>query len=221
MFLSKLKVTCVVALAVLVGTTTTGLSYRAIAGDPAQTPAAPARTRAARQDDLDELRLEIEALRKGLQATRERVKSLEDELQAVKRWPGFLGQAGGGAGLIGSGGGLGGGPGLGGGLGGRMGGAGQLGLSGGQMGMMQGGLDKPSTPNDGSAPHARATMMGVMGSRQGQRDAKPKLTEDPLSEAEAALKELRRDPGNKQAADRLGRALEEIKAHTKKNGDAH
>ena len=87
--------------------------------------------------------------------------------------------------------------------------------------MMQGGLDKPSTPNDGSAPHARATMMGVMGSRQGQRDAKPKLTEDPLSEAEAALKELRRDPGNKQAADRLGRALEEIKAHTKKNGDAH
>jgi hypothetical protein len=59
------------------------------------------------------------------------------------------------------------------------------------------------------------------GSKQGQRDAEPKPTEDPLSEAEAALKELRRDPGNKHAADRLGRAFEEIKAHTKTGKDPY
>jgi hypothetical protein len=86
MLLSKLKVVCAVVAAVSITAGATGLTYRAAASPPRQA----AEARAA--DDLEELRLEIAALRKGLQTTRDRVKALESEVQALR------GQSGGGGG---------------------------------------------------------------------------------------------------------------------------
>jgi RNA polymerase sigma factor (sigma-70 family) len=43
----------------------------------------------------------------------------------------------------------------------------------------------------------------------------PKTTEDPLAEAEGALKKLRKDPSDKQAADALERALKQLKERDK------
>src|SRR5262249_23414049 len=84
MLFCKLKVLWAVALAVTIGAGATGLAYRAAAAGPAQTRDAQPRARVA-VDDLEELRLEVEALRKGLQSTRERVKSLEGEVDTLKR----------------------------------------------------------------------------------------------------------------------------------------
>src|SRR5579884_365008 len=71
MLLSKLKVVWGVALAFVVGAGAVGLIYRpAVAADPTQ-PAARRAGARANQDELEELRLEIAALRKGLQVTRE------------------------------------------------------------------------------------------------------------------------------------------------------
>ena len=82
MFLMKLRAVVAVALVVFVGAGVVGLAYQTGAAEPRQ-PAAPGAAQAA-ADDLEELRLEIAALRKGLQATRERVKTLEDEVAALK-----------------------------------------------------------------------------------------------------------------------------------------
>jgi|SRR5579884_1384317 len=80
MLLSKLKVMWGLALAAIVGAGAVGLMYRpAVAADPNQPGGGRTAARPS-QDELEELRLEIAALRKGLQATRERVKTLEDQL---------------------------------------------------------------------------------------------------------------------------------------------
>jgi RNA polymerase sigma factor (sigma-70 family) len=82
MLLSKLKLVWGVALAAVVGVGTVGLMYRpAVAADPQQTIGAAARATA---DEIEELRLEIAALRKGLQATRERVKVLESQVATLR-----------------------------------------------------------------------------------------------------------------------------------------
>jgi RNA polymerase sigma factor (sigma-70 family) len=82
MLLNKLKVLGVVVLAMCVSTVA-GLGYRAVAQEPGQGRSAP---RAARlvADELEELRLEIAALRKGLQTTRDRVQALENEVQTLR-----------------------------------------------------------------------------------------------------------------------------------------
>jgi len=84
MFLSKLKVTWITALAVTLGLAAAGLGYRVSAGEPRQGGDEIRQTRVV-SDELDAMRLEIEALRRGLQATRERVKLLESELQTLKQ----------------------------------------------------------------------------------------------------------------------------------------
>jgi RNA polymerase sigma factor (sigma-70 family) len=82
MFLSKLKVFGAVLLAVCVSAAV-GLGYRAVAAEPRQAgPTQPAARATA--DELEELRLEVAALRKGLEATRQRVKTLESEVQILK-----------------------------------------------------------------------------------------------------------------------------------------
>src|SRR5262249_51975181 len=80
MLLSKLKVCWVVGLAAVVSTAA-GLAYQAVAQEPVQVPvergiSEQVSVRRA-SDDLEALRLEIEALRKGLQAARERAKARE------------------------------------------------------------------------------------------------------------------------------------------------
>jgi hypothetical protein len=86
MLLTKLKITvCAGALMVLAGVGATGLTYRATAQQPKQGVALASRPQA---DDLEALRLEIEALRKSLQATRERVKALEEEVGVMKKQSG-------------------------------------------------------------------------------------------------------------------------------------
>ena len=199
MLLSKLKLLWAVALVVSVGAGASGLAFRATAADPAQGREVPARARV--QDELEELRLEIEALRKGLHTTRERVKSLEGEVETLKRQRvgGMMGMGGptmGGGGLGFGGGGLSGGGLSGGGLG--LGG-GALGTSGGMMGGMGRGF---------------GGGMGGMGRRQPQ-GTKPKAPADPLADAEKALKELRQRPDNKQAADALKRAVEQLEKQPK------
>jgi RNA polymerase sigma factor (sigma-70 family) len=79
MLLSKLKGAWAVLAAVSIGAGAVGLSYRASASPPQQAGSAAHVT-----DDLEELRLELAALRKSLQTTRDRVKTLESEVQALR-----------------------------------------------------------------------------------------------------------------------------------------
>ena len=95
MFLSKLKAVVAVALGLLVGAGAFGLTYRTVAAQPSRpgagpqavaqagAPSAAPQGRAA-ADELEELRLEVAALRKGLQAVRARVKTLEGEVRTLR-----------------------------------------------------------------------------------------------------------------------------------------
>ena len=204
MLLSKLKSWG--AVVVLVSASAAiGLTYRTASAQPGRAGPTASATR-ANADELEELRLEIAALRRGLQATRERVKTLEDELKALKtggpapasqRSGGFGGMGGGFGGMAGGFGGMAGG--FGGGMGGAVGGRG-AGAGGGTRG---GGATNPDT-----AP---------LKSGKGQS---PEAAPDPLTEAEAALKKLRTDPNDKQAADALERALKRLKDRAKPAGDS-
>jgi RNA polymerase sigma factor (sigma-70 family) len=83
MLLSKLKITvCSGALMLLAGMGASGLTYRAAAQQPREGVALASQFQA---DELEALRLEIEALRKSLHATRERVTILEGEMRTIKR----------------------------------------------------------------------------------------------------------------------------------------
>ena len=89
MLLTKIKSAGLLLLfASAVGVGAVGLTYRtATAADspqPANAPRATAKAANPDKDDLEALRLEVEALRVSLQATRERVKALEVELHAAK-----------------------------------------------------------------------------------------------------------------------------------------
>ncbi len=196
MLLTKLKITiCVATLALVAGMGATGLTYRATAEEPKQVEHSTkvlARSAESRPagDDLEALRLEIEALRKSLQATRERVKSLEGEVSALK------GQSGGSGGMMKLGGGMQGGGMLGGGM---QGGGGMIGRGGMSMG--------------GSGMQGGQAMGGMM---MGGKPPK----EDPLTDAEEALKKLRTNPGDKQATEALERALQRLKERDKPKANA-
>jgi RNA polymerase sigma factor (sigma-70 family) len=190
MLLTKLKITaCLAALILLAGVGATGLTYRATAQEPEK----PAAYRDAlnnggqagrpQADDLESLRLEIDALRKELRATRERVKALEGQMRALQGQGGM--KMRGGAGGGGPGAGTGGGP-----AGGGPGGGGPAG----------GG---PGGPGPGG------TRAGLM---QPPSQGQPKgSASDPVADAEAALKKLRQDPSDKEAAEALERALKRLK----------
>jgi RNA polymerase sigma factor (sigma-70 family) len=82
MLLCKLQLVSGLVLAVAVGVGAVGLTYRQAAAQPAPSNALPRAARAT-ADELEELRLEVAALRKGLEAMRERVRALEQKDQAA------------------------------------------------------------------------------------------------------------------------------------------
>jgi RNA polymerase sigma factor (sigma-70 family) len=170
MLLSKLKGFVAVAVLVAVGAGMVSLAYRTGAAEPGSVPTA-ARPPA---DDLEELRLEVAALRKGLQTTRERVKVLEGEVASLK---------------------------------GQKAGAGSA-------------VD-PSGPARVKAVLERELLLRNLVDEKKLKDlASQKLREarnaaDPLAAAEDALKKLRADPTDKQAADALERALQRLKERGK------
>jgi hypothetical protein len=84
MLLSKLKGLWAVAVVVAV-TTTAGLTYRAVAQETAKVRVGTALTARQAPDELEALRLEIEALRKEMRAMRERMKTLETKVQGQAR----------------------------------------------------------------------------------------------------------------------------------------
>src|SRR5579884_3959105 len=78
MLLSKLKITvCVTMLALLAGVVASGVAYRAVAQEKKQVDSGHSAIGPSATDELEALRLEIEALQKSLQATPERLKALE------------------------------------------------------------------------------------------------------------------------------------------------
>jgi RNA polymerase sigma factor (sigma-70 family) len=202
MLLSKLKITvCAAALMLAAGLGATGLTYRATAEQPSLTSR-------SQLDDLEALRLEIEALSKSLQATRERVKTLEGEVSALK---GKSSGPAGGRGIGGSSGGL---PGQ------RIGGQGGAGFGG--------GLGEPSGQGKGGVKANNKAGSGAGGRTIGSDEFGLKWTirrsttlldktTDPVSDAEAALKKLRSNPGDKLATEELERALKRLKEREKQN----
>jgi RNA polymerase sigma factor (sigma-70 family) len=193
MLLSRIKGFVAVAFVLIVGVGALGLTYRPVVAQSEKLQAAPPGGRVA-SDDLEELRLEVAALRKSLEATRARVKALEGEVQTLRasgRAPAAAGQWGKAAPL-------------------------------------------PATPKPpaadaptwlGRSPAPKGTSPVTPVPRPSDSPyAKPpapatklpaRTPDDPFGEAEAALKKLRKDPGDKQAADALERALERLKRREK------
>ncbi len=198
MLLTKLKITaCAGALMLVAGVGAMGLTYRATADEPKQvefrkvyvtrTDNRPA------TDELEAFRLEIEALRKSLQATRERVKTLEGEVSALKGLR--QGQQG------------------------TKPGAGEVGRPGTQpSGPTSGAQHGPAGQGVGGPPSGigPSTSLPQSGLPQGMRWLR-KRTPDPVADAEAALKKLRENPGDKQATEALERALQRLKERDKQN----
>jgi RNA polymerase sigma factor (sigma-70 family) len=221
MLLSKLKLTaCAAALMVLAGVGATGLTYRATAEEPALESRQQA-------DELEALRLEMGALRKSLNATRQRVKTLEGEVSALKgqshgpqgmapsgdMMPSGKGDAPSrGAPLGAPGGGRGGGP---------PSGEHQMpphgaGMPGGMKSGMQGQMmQQMQKMMQGSMAGPPSMMQMRFG--QGMGGMMRKATSDPVSDAEAALKKLRANPGDKKATEALERALKKLKEKEKPN----
>jgi 5-bromo-4-chloroindolyl phosphate hydrolysis protein len=153
MLLCKLRTIGAVAVTVFFGAAAVGLTYQTGAAEPA---------RAARPaaDELDELRLEIAALRKGLEATRERVKDLEAEVQTLK------------------------------------------------------GRQQAAVPPKGTG----RKVQYVKELPQTYYSSVKFLTtevEDPLAQAEAALKRLQKNPQDKRATGVLEQALQRLKERAK------
>ena len=193
MLLAKLKL-AVGAVMVVTALGAAGLAYRATAQEPRRTPGdnAPPQTRRAESrpaaDDLESLRLEIEALRKELRAMRVRVKALEDAARGGKgRDEGRPREAGPGP---------------------RPRGADTRPPRGEELAPQPRGADTgretPPLTREPSVERGRDT--GRLSSR---------TTEGPIAEAEAALRKLRANPDDKQAAEELERALKRLKAREK------
>jgi RNA polymerase sigma factor (sigma-70 family) len=276
MLLSKLKAVWAVALIVLVGAGAVGLGYQTVSAQPG--PGGGGSQSARRtSDELEELRLNIAALRKGQEILRERVGALEEEVKTLKARDnrprggtggggfGFSGMQGGmggmgmgGMGMGGMGGaGMGGMPGMGGmsgsgmpgmglmgGTGGLMGGPGGGGMGmmggrgtglGGGTGMMggrgtglsggmggfggPGGVRRGQRGDTGGGSGAGGSGAGGLGGARGNpgttdpnaQGQRRRQVRDPLADAEEALKALRQHPDDNRAADRLERALRQLK----------
>jgi RNA polymerase sigma factor (sigma-70 family) len=185
MFLMKLRAVVAVGVVLVVSAGVVGLAYQTGAAEPRQ-PAAPGAAQAV-ADDLEALRLEVEALRKSLQATRERVKTLEDRVQALQ------GQGGGSPRPEGAGTGS------------------------------PGEKPTPQTNNEAQPFYKyKATFedQPLFKYTKTYEDVRRPTTtregaDDPLAEAEAALRKLREHPDDKQAADALENALKRLKEQKK------
>jgi RNA polymerase sigma factor (sigma-70 family) len=231
MLLSKIKGLAAVAVVLLAGIGALSLAYRPAAAQPPGGGGGPPRARAV-ADELEELRLEVAALRKGLQVTRDRVRVLEDEVETLKARqarPMGGGGSGGFGGLNRGGGGAPGMPGMPGMPGGPRMGSGRGGGSAMPMGPGRGpagaGPGGPREPGDNRNPGTPAGPGGLApapapgtpagSSRGGKLDPTNPFgtgrADDPLADAEQALKKLRENPQDKQAADALGQALKRLR----------
>jgi RNA polymerase sigma-70 factor (ECF subfamily) len=186
MLLTKIKGFVAVAFVLLVGLGAIGLTYRPAVAQPGGSPSA--RLVAS---DIEELRLEVAALRKGLESTRERVKALENEVQTLKARQAW--SMGGGGAALGTG------------LGTLGGGGSMLGMSGNSM-LGMSGMGMMGAPGSGmlggslAVPRTAETPSGKLA-----------VPSDPLADAEAALKMLRQKPDDKRATEALERALRRLK----------
>lgn len=86
MFLSKVKVVGAVTLAISLAVGAAGWTYGQVAAEPRKPAATSPQGRRA-LDEVEALRLEVEALRKALDIVRGRVESLENEARASKPAP--------------------------------------------------------------------------------------------------------------------------------------
>jgi RNA polymerase sigma factor (sigma-70 family) len=238
MLLSKLKLVWAVGLAAVVGVGAVGLTYRQAAAQvaPANTPSRAAQATA---DELEELRLEVAALRKGLEVTRARVKALEHQVETLAagrhgandttrdgKFQNLTRSVG---------------------VGNVEGASKQTDLPQGtkpadpgkaqepskQTDLPQG--TKPADPGKAQEPSKQTDLpQGTKpadaahdGSKNSPNSNRPpqasqhlrvhfRYSADPLGTAEAALKTLRANPNDKQAADTLERALKQLKVDQKK-----
>jgi RNA polymerase sigma factor (sigma-70 family) len=201
MLLSKLKLVWAVCLAVVVGVGAVGLTYRQVAAQTGPSNAAPRAARAT-ADELEELRLEVAALRKGLEAMRARVKALEERgATSAATTPASDGS----------------------------------GQTRPLLPPRPAGAQRtqdPTPAGDGSGQTRPLLPPRPAGAQRTQdptgkpgaqpfREAQRTLTErkalsrDALAQAEAALKKLRANPNDEQAADALERALKQMKERVK------
>jgi RNA polymerase sigma factor (sigma-70 family) len=195
MLLAKLKL-AIGTVMVVTALGAAGLAYRATSQQPNRTrvdDVLPQTRRAESRpaaDDLESLRLEIEALRKELRAMRVRVKALEDEARGGKGRGDVRPRDAEPA------------P--------RPRGADTRPPRGEELPPQPRGADtRPTreTPPPTREPSVeRGRDTGRLGSR---------TTEGPIAEAEAALRKLRANPDDKQAAEELERALKRLKAREK------
>jgi hypothetical protein len=88
---------------------------------------------------------------------------------------------------------------------------------------MMGGMQQMQNMRMGSMGGPGAGMMpmdpnpGMSGRMGSMMRPSPKGKADPVSDAEAALKKLRANPGDKEAAEALERALKKLKEREKQN----
>jgi RNA polymerase sigma factor (sigma-70 family) len=191
MLWSKIKVGWVVVLAVSVSAGAAGLTYRASASPPQQAASAGARV----ADELEELRLQVAALQKGLQVTRDQVKSLKAEV-AVLKW------ATSGSTSTSS--------------------TSEGASSGSSTGLNTGTSSGSSSSSDAARLGAFTnlyqkgyiTRTEVIGKLENARNLTAP-TDDALVRAEAALKRLRQHPDDKEAADALEQAVRRLKEQSK------
>jgi RNA polymerase sigma factor (sigma-70 family) len=175
MLLTRLKTLVAVTFVLLASAGAVGLSYRPAAAQPGDAPRALA-------DDLEELRLEVAALRKGLQANRERVKALENEVQALKK-SNVQEQ--------------------------RMGNL--LPAVGNPNAGLTGSILLNERNIDFQVPTSVSSQLFDQVFRGAGQELRTQPAPDPLADAEAALKKPRQNPADKQAVDTLQGALRRLK----------
>jgi RNA polymerase sigma factor (sigma-70 family) len=178
MLLSKLKVVWIVALLVALagGVGSVGYRSQAQAQRPQEGPVrAEEVNRAPRslQDEVDELRLEVAALRKGLEATRQRVRELEGTVRGPKRALNMNAD----------------------------------GIKTGTEGLPEGDVHRKA--GDGS-PQPGKDKLHRTNIRHRAIEALGRMN-NPLDEAEEALKRLRARPDDQEAAQTLERALQRLR----------
>jgi RNA polymerase sigma factor (sigma-70 family) len=183
MLLTKLKALVAVAFVAAVSVAAVGLSY-----GPGAAQAPPKGERPV-ADELEELRLEVAALRTGLDATRARVKALEAHAQAARE--------------------------------GRDGNANAFRGAGQEFRFTNPGTGAQARPNNRDALEDYYRALGYDKTADFYRalpQSRANTAEDPLTEAEAALRQLRKKPDDKQAADALEKALRQLRERAKPDG---
>jgi hypothetical protein len=185
MLWSKLKVCWAVGLVLAVAMSAgAGLTYQAAAQGPVQGRfvATEGAGRNA-QDDLEAIRLEMEALRKEVRSARQQLKELAAEVEALKaRGKSVAGPVTRPAAEVPSG------------------------TPATPAPPVLAGVAAP-TPRPNPVPQATAQqfLLQALANQAAQRP------NDPLADAEAALKKLRQNPNDKQATESLERALKRLK----------